>query len=89
MPHDPQHDRYYRGMVEARKKLVTPLVISTRRRLLGLQQIITNFTSGAGRHRLISRHDLGLPVRLRAVLPRRRPDDSIYRRRMRKRSSSA
>lgn len=42
--HDPQHDRYYRGMVDARKKLVTPLVISTLL-FFFLQQVLTNFTS--------------------------------------------
>lgn len=41
---DPHHDRYYRGMVEARRKLVTPLVVGTLV-FFFLQQVLTNFTS--------------------------------------------
>ncbi|MCA0435820.1 MAG: DUF485 domain-containing protein [Actinobacteria bacterium] len=42
--HDLEHGRYYRGMVDARRKLVWPLVISTVV-FFFLQQVLTNFTS--------------------------------------------
>jgi len=38
------YDRYYAGMVQARRKLIVPLVASTLV-FFFLQQILTNFTS--------------------------------------------